>query len=194
MRLAYSKRSGDLHPKAPLFITKVCVFGFCNPWSGFGQAPSHCLLHKQLPFEMLLAHKLNEAQLCRVLHYCRSRRHPLRNTTIFLVSFYAGLRAKEIAALNLSNVFDEAGNVREQFILGAEQSKCRQRRTVYLNQRLRKALANYAKSKCLRELNRPLFESQKGGHFSANTMCQLFLNIYKAVGLKYASSHSGRRT
>jgi site-specific recombinase XerD len=31
-------------------------------------------------------------------------------------------------------------------------------------------------------------------HFSANTMCQLFLDIYKAVGLKDASSHSGRRT
>ena len=138
MRLAYSKRSGDLHPKAPLFITKVCVFGFCNPWSGFGQAPSHCLLHKQLPFEMLLAHKLNEAQLCRVLHYCRSRRHPLRNTTIFLVSFYAGLRAKEITALKLGDVFDEAGNMWEQFILGAEQSKCRQRRTVWLNQHLEK--------------------------------------------------------
>ena len=39
-----------------------------------------------------------------------------------------------------------------------------------------------------------LFVSQKGGHFSANTMCQLFLDIYKAVGLKDASSHSGRRT
>ena len=65
---------------------------------------------------------------------------------------------------------------------------------MYLNQRLRKALANYAKSKYLRELNRPLFESQKGGHFSANTMCQLFLDIYKACGLKDASSHSGRRT
>jgi integrase/recombinase XerD len=65
---------------------------------------------------------------------------------------------------------------------------------VYLNQRLRKALAKYAKSKCLRELDRPLFESQKGGHFSANTMCQLFLDIYKACGFKDASSHSGRRT
>ena len=41
---------------------------------------------------------------------------------------------------------------------------------------------------------RALFASQKGGHFSANTMCQLFLDIYKAVGLKDASSHSGRRT
>jgi integrase/recombinase XerD len=41
---------------------------------------------------------------------------------------------------------------------------------------------------------RALFTSQKGGHFSANTMCQLFLDIYKACGLKDASSHSGRRT
>jgi integrase/recombinase XerD len=108
-----------------------------------------------------------------------------------MVSFYAGLRAKEIAALKLGDVFDETGAVRDQFILGVDQSKGRQRRTVYLNQRLRKALVTYAKSKCLQELDRPLFESQKGGHFSANTMCQLFLDIYKACGLKDASSHSG---
>ena len=57
-----------------------------------------------------------------------------------------------------------------------------------------KALATYAKSKCVRELNYPLLETQKGGHFSANTMCQLFLDIYKACGLKGASSHSERRT
>jgi integrase/recombinase XerD len=111
-----------------------------------------------------------------------------------MVSFYAGLRAKEIASLKLGDVFDETGAVREQFILDVDQSKGRQRRTVYLNQRLRTALVTYSKSKCLQELDRPLFESQKGGHFSANTMCQLFLDIYKACGLKDASSHSGRRT
>jgi integrase/recombinase XerD len=143
---------------------------------------------------MRQAQTLNEAQFRRVLHYCRSRRHPVRDTTIFMVSFYAGLRAKEIAALKIGDLFDKTGAVREQFILGADQSKDGQRRTVYLNQRLRNAFATYAKSKCLQELDRPLFESQKGGHFSANTMCQLFLDIYKACGLKYASSHSGRRT
>ena len=105
---------------------------------------------------MRQAQTLNDAQLRRVIQYCRSRRHPTRDETIILVSFYAGLRAKEIAALTVGNVFDEAGDVRTQFILSAAQSK--------------------------------------GGHFSANTMCQLFLDIYKAVGLKDASSHSGRRT
>ncbi|SHK49230.1 integrase/recombinase XerD [Shimia gijangensis] len=143
---------------------------------------------------MRQAQTLNEAQLRRVLHYCRSRRHPIRDQTIIMVSFYAGLRAKENAALTVGDVFDEEGAVREQFILQAAQSKGGKTRTVFLSQRLRKALAEYGRLIRLSNATRPLFESQKGGHFSANTMCQLFLDIYKACGLKDASSHSGRRT
>ena len=143
---------------------------------------------------MRQAQTLNEAQLRRVLHYCRSRRHPTRDQTIIMVSFYAGLRAKEIAALVRADVFDEDGNVREQFILSAAQSKGGKTRTVYLSQRLRRSLSEYGNTISITNLSRPLFESQKGGHFSANTMCQLFLEIYKACGFKDASSHSGRRT
>jgi integrase/recombinase XerD len=72
---------------------------------------------------MRQAQTLNEAQLHRVLHYCRSRRHQTRDETIVMVSFYAGLRAKEIAAPTVGNVFDEAGTVLSQFNLSAEQSK-----------------------------------------------------------------------
>jgi hypothetical protein len=42
---------------------------------------------------MRQAQTLNEAQLCRVLHYSRRRRHPTRDQTIIMVSFYAGLGA-----------------------------------------------------------------------------------------------------
>ena len=143
---------------------------------------------------MRQAQTLNEAQLRRVIQYCRSRRHPTRDQTIILFSFYAGLRAKEIAALKRGDVVDDEGVARTQFTLSAEQSKGGKTRTVYLNQRLRRALAEYGAGLHLSDPQRPLFESQKGGHFSANTMCQLFLDIYKAVGLKDASSHSGRRT
>lgn len=143
---------------------------------------------------MRQAQTLNEAQLRRILQYCGSRRHPLRDRTIILVSFNAGLRAKEIAALTLGDLFDDEGAPREQFVLQGRQSKGGKARTVYLNQRLQRALAEYAASIKLGDPSRPLFESQKGGHFSANTMCQLFLEIYKACGFKDASSHSGRRT
>lgn len=143
---------------------------------------------------MRQAQTLNEAQLRRVLQYCQTRRHPLRDRTIVLVSFNAGLRAKEIAALTVGDVYDDAGAVREQFILHSSQTKGGRSRTVYLNQRLQRALAEYGASIRLNDPKQPLFASQKGGAFSANTICQLFIEIYRAVGLKDASSHSGRRT
>ena len=55
------------------------------------------------------AQTLNEAQFRKVLQYCRTRRHVNRDTTILMVSFYAGLRAKEIAALRLGDVFNDWG-------------------------------------------------------------------------------------
>ena len=48
----------------------------------------------------------------------------------------------------------------------AAQSKGGKTRTVFLNQRLRRALAEYAAGLNLSDPNRALFESQKGGHFS----------------------------
>ncbi len=143
---------------------------------------------------MRQAQTLNEAQLRRVIKYTRSRRHPVRDETIILTSFYAGLRAKEIAALTVGNVFDEEGNVRTQFILSAAQSKGGQTRTVYLNQRFRKALLEY--SACIRitDPQRPLVcEPERRALLSQHNVSAV-LDIYKAVGLKDASSHSGRRT
>ena len=143
---------------------------------------------------MRQAQTLTDAQLRRVLHYCRSRRHPLRDETIILTSFYAGLRAIEIAALKYADVYDEQGSVRDQFTLRATQSKGGRTRTVYIGSKLKRALKEYQASIVRNREDMPLFPSQKGGHFSANTMCQLFLDIYKACGLRDASSHSGRRT
>ena len=143
---------------------------------------------------MLHAQTRNDAQLRRVIQYCRSRRHPLRDETIILTSFYAGLRAKEIAALTVGNVFDEAGNVRTQFILSAAQSKGGHTRTVYLNQRLRKALLEYSASIRTAKPHHALVESPQGVHLSAQTKCQLLPDIYKAVVPKDAASRSEHRT
>ena len=79
------------------------------------------------------AQSLNEAQFRKVLHYCRTRRHANRDTATFMVSFFAGLRAKEIAALKLGDIFDAEGRVREQFTLESNQTKGGQRRSVFIN-------------------------------------------------------------
>ena len=130
----------------------------------------------------------------------------MRDETIILTSFYAGLRAKEIAALTVGNVFDEEGNVRSQFILSAAQSKGGQTRTVYLNQRFRKALLEY--SACIRitDPQRPLFVSQKGwtllcqhhvsavlGHLQSR-WAQGRLKPFGKAHLHYQIGQQGRRS
>ena len=84
--------------------------------------------------------------------------------------------------------------MREQFVLDAVQTKGAKTRTVWINAKLRRQLELYRSSLLFKDSNRALFQSQKGGAFSANTMTQLFLNIYRAAGFENASSHSGRRT
>ena len=143
---------------------------------------------------MARAQTLTDAQLRRCLKWCQTRRHSTRDTTIFYVSYYAGLRAHEIAALTVGNVYDELGAVREQFVLDAVQTKGANSCTVWINAKLRRQLEQYRSNLLFKDANRALFQSQKGGAFSANTMTQLFLNIYRVAGFENASSHSGRRS
>jgi integrase/recombinase XerD len=143
---------------------------------------------------MAQAATLSEAQIKRAVRFCQTRRYVTRDTTILLLSLYTGLRAKEIAALRVGDVYDDVGTVRTQFTLTAAQTKGARTRTVFVNKPLAQQLSTYRAWRNATEATAPLFRSQKGGHFSANTMCQLFLNIYKQCGLNDASSHSGRRT
>jgi integrase/recombinase XerD len=140
------------------------------------------------------ARTLTDKQLKMVLAHCATRRHAARDRCIIMFSFLAGLRAKELAALTVDNVKDEKGEIQDEFLLAANQTKGRKARRVYISSRLKRELESYLKSVQLRPICPALFQSQKGAAFSSNTMCQLFLNIYAACLIDGASSHSGRRT
>ena len=145
--------------------------------------------------KMAQAATLSEAQIKRAVRFCQTRRYVIRDTTILLLSLDTGLRAKEISALRVGDVYYDEGGVRTQFTLTAAQTKVARTRTVFVNKALAQQLSTYRAWRNTDDAAAAaLFPSQKGGHFSANTMCQLFLNIYKQCGLSDASSHSGRRT
>ena len=142
---------------------------------------------------MKQAKTLTDKQLKAVLAHCATRRHAARDRAIVLFSFLAGLRAKEIALLTVSNVLGDNG-IRDEFVLSPLQTKGRKARRVFLSSRLRQELAVYLKHTKLRSGCDALFQSQKGAGFSANTLCQLLLRIYAECGLEGATSHSGRRS
>lgn len=124
-----------------------------------------------------------------------SKRHATRNHTAVALSFYAGLRACEIAALLVGDVFDDAGAVRDTIYLRAAQTKGSEAATVLVNKRLAAALKRYAAAypKRIAQPTAPLVFSAKGGAFTAQTVVNLFQGLYKAAGIAGASSHSGRR-
>lgn len=144
---------------------------------------------------MRQAKVLNAAELKRLHAVVESKRHAARDATVVALSFYAGLRACEIAALRVGDVYDAAGAVRDTIYLRAEQTKGSTGNTAYVNKRLAAALRRYAAvyPKRLVDPEQALIFSAKGGGFSAQTVVNLFAGLYAAAGIAGASSHSGRR-
>ncbi|WP_299691272.1 site-specific integrase [uncultured Tateyamaria sp.] len=144
---------------------------------------------------MKQAKLLTDVERKRVSAVINAHRYPIRNHAIFALSFYAGLRACEIAGLRVGDVFEDNGKVRDTIYLAAAQTKGDDGATVLVSKRLAKALAAYAAQhpRHIAKQGASLFFSAKGGGFSAQTIVNLFARFYKLGGVKGASSHSGRR-
>lgn len=140
---------------------------------------------------------LGPDEIRRVLRVLKSRsRFSARAEVAFHMSFYLGLRAKEIAALHWGDVFSDTFRVRDVLHLKAAYTKGSKKRDVFLSSpRLRQVLAQFAQHYPEgRKSDAPLFRSQKGGHLTAASMARFLKQIYVEAGLASASSHSGRRT
>ena len=144
---------------------------------------------------MKQAKLLTELDFKRLTAIIDSLRHSTRNHTAVALSFYAGLRACEIAALRIGDVFDAYGKPKDTIYLSAAQTKGNDSCTVLANKRLRQQLTRYAAQypKQLLKPAAPLIFSAKGGGFSPQTMVNLFQRLYKLANIAGASSHSGRR-
>ncbi len=131
--------------------------------------------------------------LARVID-AQKGKNALRDRAALYLTHYLGIRAKEVAALRVSDVYDPATGIREVIRLLATMTKGEKYREVFLvNATARDALMQYLTTRSLRTPNAPLFMSQKGGAFSANSMQKMLANRYHMAGVK-ASSHSGRRS
>ena len=144
---------------------------------------------------MSQAKTLTPQELRRVLDYVATRKHAARNRAMVLMTHWAGMRVGEVAALRIDDVLDTRGEVRSEVRLDAEHTKGNHSRVVFVNEKLRKELAKYLALYAPINQSQKLFYTQKRMKegFTANTLCQHFHNLYHAVGIEGASSHSGRR-
>jgi len=142
------------------------------------------------------AKSLTAEELRRVMDYVATRKHSTRNRALVSFSFYAGCRVGEISSLLYTDVIDAEGNVRNEVVLRAENTKTKEARTIFINAKLKKELQNYVSNYKPKNSDAKLFYSQKtkSNGYNANTLTQFFHYLYKRAGIYGASSHSGRRT
>jgi integrase/recombinase XerD len=144
---------------------------------------------------MKQAKTLSQDELSRLVSVVKDGKYGVRDTCLVYLSFYLGLRVKEMSSLLTQDIINQDGSLVESFYLTPEQSKT-DGRTIYLtNKIVRKSLTEYLN---WREVNKitssRLFWTQKEGSFNPNTLQMLFSRMYQRAGLKGCSSHSGRRT
>lgn len=106
------------------------------------------------------------------------------------------MRVGEIAALKMGDVIGLDGKVKSEIHLQANQTKGKEGRTVVLSEKLQKELTAYVKTLDQSDRTAAFFGTQKEPKrgFTANTLAQHLMYIYRKAGIEGASSHSMRRT
>ena len=144
------------------------------------------------------AKTLSKGQVDSLTAFLLTRRHGLRDQTVFLLSIRAGLRAKEIANLRWSMVLDADGQVGDAIHLTDEASKGRSGRIVPLNKQLRANLIQMLDAARQERHFGPetayVVTTERSGRTSAQAVVNMFKRWYTDLGLLGCSSHSGRRT
>jgi integrase/recombinase XerD len=148
---------------------------------------------------MKQARVLTPIELKRLLKVVSTTKHAARNRVVVMLSYLAGLRACEIAALKVGDVITELGNgtweVKGEVVLKSNQTKGSKAQTVVISSLLRKEVTDYyGRIRLTSDLGSNLISSQKRGSFNSQTVQNLFRQLYQAAAIDNASSHSGRRT
>lgn len=139
---------------------------------------------------------LTKPQLTRLLDLVQHSRYPERERVMILLSYKAGMRAKEIAYVTWSMATNADGEIGDVIALPNSISKGKHGgREIPIHSDLRAALEALKAQRGDRV--RPdgrIIHSERADGYSPNGIAHWFATRYTQTGIEGASSHSGRRT
>ena len=83
---------------------------------------------------------LSDKELSKLFKVCELTSYPCRNRLIVAFSFFAGLRAIEIANLKVGDVFTNENTVNDIIVLSKEQTKGKNNNVVHVGKKLQKEI------------------------------------------------------
>ena len=87
------------------------------------------------------ARTINEREAKLMFASFNTKRNAVRNKAMFALSYYCGLRAKEIASLRVGDVLKKDGTIKDVADLSAEQTKGSKGREFYINKHAKQHIA-----------------------------------------------------
>lgn len=145
------------------------------------------MLHRQ-------AKVLSSGQIRAILKHISDTRHPVRNRVIFLLSLRAGLRAKEIAALEWRMITDAEGQIARSIRLIDAAAKGRSGGVIPMANELRQSLEALRQNSPNPVGRCKVVATERSNETSAQVIINMFADWFSALGFEGCSSHSGRRT
>ena len=121
--------------------------------------------------------------------------YPCRNRLIVAFSFFAGLRAIEIASLKVGDVLSDDNTANDIIVLTKHQTKGSKSNVIHVGKKLQREIQAFVTqhSHITRNRESRLFRTQRGV-FSSQSIQNLFRQLYQLANISNASSHSGRRS
>ena len=139
---------------------------------------------------------LAEKQVRAVLAELDTRRYPIRDRTMFMLSIKAGLRAKEISSVTWGMLTDAEGEIADVIALENKASKGRGGgRHIPIHLDLKAALIQLHRDRGDKARpDWPVIHSERDRGLSAAAVVVWFHRLYADLGMVGCSSHSGRRS
>jgi integrase/recombinase XerC len=137
---------------------------------------------------------ITDRQVRAILAELATRRYPLRDRVMFLLSMKAGMRAVEIASITWAMVTDAEANVGDVIALQNRASKGRGGgRIIPLHTDLKAALVTLHRERGVKARpDWPVIHSERDHGLSAGAVAVWFHRLYTGLGMVGCSSHSGR--
>jgi integrase/recombinase XerC len=139
---------------------------------------------------------LSDKQVRAVGTELDTRRYPLRDRVMFLLSIKAGLRAKEVASVTWGMVTDAEGEIGDVIALENRASKGRGGgRHIPIHPDLKTALMALHRDRGEKaRSDMPVVHSERDRGLSPAAVVVWFHRLYADLGMVGCSSHSGRRS
>ncbi len=143
---------------------------------------------------------LEKNEIRRIIDFQKGNKlHGTRNVCILTTLSLTGCRVSELCFLNIGDVVNEDGSVKDRWVLRKENTKSKKSHTLFINPLLKKSVNDYLVQRKERgerlSPTKPLFMSQMNGRFTPPSLQRTVKIMCEKVGMdEMVSTHSFRRT